>query len=178
MKEEWKDIVGYEELYLVSNTGRVKRKERMVEDARGRLRYLPSNELKKSNQRGYVVVQLTNMSKESKAFRVHRLVAQAFIPNLNNLPIVNHINGVKDDNRVDNLEWCTEKHNTIHAHKTGLAKHSKKVAQISLSGEVIKIFNSISDASDSTGVQRTHIGAVCNRRKNFKTSGGVYLEIY
>lgn len=173
MKEIWKDVVNYEGLYEVSNLGSIKSKGRTVSDINGRVLKYPEKILKQSNSNGYMVVQLSDINKSKRSLKVHRLVAEAFIDNPLKLPVVNHINGVKSDNRLENLEWCTDKENTLHAHKTGLAPHSKKVAQINKdSGEIIGIFNSISEASERTGIQRPHIGAVCNGKPNYRTAGG------
>ena len=96
MAEKWKNIEGYN--YQVSSKGRIRNKR--------------TKSIKKTfiNDRGYVIVSLYG-DKSLKTFRVHRLVAQAFIPNQNNLPEVNHKNELKTDNRVENLEWITRKEN-------------------------------------------------------------------
>ena len=109
MSEEiWRDIAGYEGLYQVSNCGRVKSFYRG-----GRI-------LKQSLKRGYMFVELY-LNTNGKIHIVHRLVAQAFIPNPLNKLEVNHINGIKTDNRVENLEWVTRSENEQHAYDTGLA---------------------------------------------------------
>lgn len=173
MNEIWKDVKGLEGLYRVSNLGNVKSCGRVTQDINGRILKYPEKMLKQSNSNGYMVVQLSNVNGIKKSLRVHRLVAEVFIKNPLKLPVVNHINGVKNDNRVENLEWCTDRHNTVHAHQTGLASFNKRVAQIDKdSGEVIDIFDSMSEASEKTGVQRPHIGAVCNGKPNYKTAGG------
>ena len=174
MKEIWKDIKGYEGYYQVSNFGQVRSVDREIvnEGNRGKSktshykgRILSAGERNK----GYLMVVLTKNSK-MKSFAVHRLVAQAFIPNPNNYPQVNHIDENKTNNRVDNLEWCTCKYNVNYgswkekqskAHK-GL--YSKKVVQIDKQGNYITTFNSITEAERITGIR--HISTVaCGKRK-------------
>lgn len=115
MEEIFKDIRGYEGLYKVSNLGNV-------------ISYYGSKKTQKARKpitQKYGYHQL-NLKKNGqlKMFLVHRLVAIAFIPNPKNLPQVNHINGIKTDNRVENLEWCTAKQNTLHSYKAKLRKSS------------------------------------------------------
>lgn len=119
-KEVWRMIPGYEGLYLVSNLGRVKSVERV--SPQGHL--LPERIMKQFKMpSGYLHVRLCKDGKV-KNYRVHRLVAQAFIPNPEGLPQVNHINEDKMDNRVENLEWCDCKYNINHG--TGIERRSKK----------------------------------------------------
>ena len=108
--EIWKDIPEYEGIYQVSNTGKVKRidkKEKMLKNN------LCGN--------GYYYVYLSKNGKVRK-FKVNRLVAQAFIENPENKPFVNHIDGDKLNNNVENLEWVTQSENMLHAYKYGLRK--------------------------------------------------------
>lgn len=136
-KEEWRDIKGYEGLYQVSNLGRVKS---FVKDKNGKIRKLHDD------THGYLIVSLgrKNMNK------VHRLVAQTFIPNPNDYPEVNHINGRKDDNRVSNLEWVTHKQNAIHFTYT-LNNESwkfkkKPIIMMNMLGNDVKKFKSMTQA--------------------------------
>ena len=114
--ETWRDIEGYEGSYQVSDLGNVRSVDRV--DASGNKRKGRPRKLT-VDRYGYHVVGLTRDS-VMKYLKVHRLVAQAFIPNPDNKPDVNHINGVKTDNRVSKLEWCTPKENTRHAIEMGL----------------------------------------------------------
>jgi hypothetical protein len=118
MKEVWKDIRGYEGKYQVSNLGRVK-----SFDSYGKIQYLKPT----IHHNGYLQIVLYKNNKYLH-YKVHRLVAQAFIPNAENKPEVNHKNCIKTDNRVDNLEWCTRQENVNHAVALGkyqLGKYRK-----------------------------------------------------
>lgn len=117
MKEIWKDIVGYENLYEVSNLGRVKSKEKLAWNGH-HYRKLPSK-FRSLRNGEYLDVNLCKYGKV-KRLKVHRLVAEAFIPNTENKETVNHIDGNKYNNRVDNLEWNTWSENTRHAIDNGL----------------------------------------------------------
>lgn len=118
--------------------------------------------------------------------KVHRLVALKYIPNPNNYKQINHIDGNKLNNNINNLEWCTAKHNIAHAHKSGLATNDhlkKKVKQIDVNtGAIIKTYNSYREASKKTGISETNISAVCrkykpsNRPNPRKTAGGYLWE--
>ena len=119
MQEIWKDVKGFEGIYCVSNLGNVKSYSRMTVGG-VRNRFVCGRLMKtKVNRGGYVVVHLRNIDKNVYPL-VHRLVAEAFIPNYDNKPTVNHINGIKTDNAVVNLEWSTHSEQMIHAIGTGL----------------------------------------------------------
>ena len=120
IQEVWKDINGYEGIYLISNLGRVKILPRIKINKGGCIiskeKFL---KIWKSGD-GYSGVAL--YSDKQKKYLLHRLLATAFILNPDNNPCINHINGIKNDNRLDNLEWCTVSENTQHSFDTGLQK--------------------------------------------------------
>ena len=110
-KEYWKPIVGYENLYEVSNLGRIRSFDRWVKSKNGSIRICRGRILKPyTNKDGYLYVVLSKNNKH-KTYKVHRLVAQAFLDNPNNLPQVNHKDENPLNNNVNNLEWCNSKYN-------------------------------------------------------------------
>ena len=118
--EVWADVDGYEGTYQISNLGNVKSLDRVTTRKNGRKLTIKGQLLRQQkNHRGYLRVKLKLNGKE-RAFSAHRLVAQAFLPNLENKPQVNHLNGIKYDNNVCNLEWCTQAENIEHAFANGL----------------------------------------------------------
>lgn len=162
----WKDVAGYEGLYLVSDEGEVVSLPRKIHNACGEVIAVRKARKIKPHLRGrnnlyYPAVTLTKDG-ESKAYSIHRLVAIAFIPNPDNLPEVNH----KDENplncRVDNLEWCTRQYNIDYS-------KALKVAQF-FDGEKIAEYKSISYASLITGISRTAINNALTGWS--KTAGG------
>ena len=119
MQEIWKDIEDYEGLYQVSNLGKVKSLPKLV-NRKNNSKYLTNEKILKPLSFGYARVILSN-----KSYSVHRLVAEAFIPNPNNLPIINHKDGNKQNNCIDNLEWCDYSYNNKEAYRIGLNKSVK-----------------------------------------------------
>jgi len=121
MEEIWKNVVGYEWLYMVSNLGRVKSINRLTMYREGRVGLTKEKILSQhSHYNGYLLVTLSKDGMRCK-YLVHRLMALAFLPNPDNKPCINHINGVKADNRIENFEWCTQKENVRHYFKQRLA---------------------------------------------------------
>lgn len=164
--EEWAQIKGYEGVYEVSNLGR-------VASIRGGKRKI----LKPSKPTGYFQVVLSK-NNSKRTYRVHRLVAEAFIPNPENLPVINHIDEVKTNNFVENLEWCTVKYNTNYG--TGLSRsvdgRSKEVVAYDQSGNIIHRFKSIKEAGRN-GFSSGHISSCCRgRRKSHRGLHWKYAE--
>lgn len=132
MKEIWKDIKETEGYYQISNYGRVKSVSRFHK-TKDTGYYSKEKILKPSmDTRGYLQVQIRkpegfNTSNGYKTKRIHQMVAEAFIPNPNNYPVINHKDGVKSNNYVENLEWCSQKYNIQHAFKNGLNKSSTHI---------------------------------------------------
>lgn len=161
MEEIWKNIVGYEGLYQISNLGRVKSLSRIIRHWKEGNSVLVERILKPGYDRknGYYTVVFYK-EKKAKTKKIHRLVAEAFIPNPENKPCVNHINGNKTDNRLENLEWCSKKENVIHAHKTGLISpaygsnaNASKLTEL----QVIKIKGLLAE-----GIKQEHIAKMYN----------------
>ena len=127
--EEWRDIKGFEGFYQVSNEGRVKSLDRYVDNFWGTKQFVRERILKGTTDKdGYLMVYLCKDGK-SKNRKVHRLVAEAFIPNTENGTSIDHINTLKDDNRVENLRWCTPKENSNNPlTRKKMSESQKKIA--------------------------------------------------
>ena len=174
--EQWKDIKNYEGIYQASNLGRVKR---LYKNGKEKI-------LTQRMQNGYMVVDLC-IRGQRKNLKVHRLIAEAYIINPLGKPCVNHKNGIKTDNKIENLEWCTYSENIKHAYKTGLKittikqkeatseRKSKKTLQYDLQGNFIKEWKSATEAAMCLKTKQKNISACCRGER--KISCG-YKWIY
>ena len=186
--EEWKDVVGYEGLYQVSNLGRVKGLEKIVANNWGFKKW-EERILKPGIVQGYSYVVLRK-DKTSRNFRVHRLVALAFIPNPENKPCIDHINGCRTDNWVENLKWVTYSEN-INNHITKQRQRKKRLGYKhdkntidKISNKAIKrpvlcvetglIYESMSKAAKENNTYKDGIYRVC--RGINKTAGGYHWQ--
>ena len=135
----------------------------------GEVRKDPTNYiLSQSTQQQYKFVTLSLENKKQKRMRVHRLVAETFIPNPENKPYVNHIDGNRQNNNVDNLEWVTPSENTRHAFDTGLVKsgRSRQVIQYDLQGNEMMTFVSLTEAARETNSNQAKITLCCQRKRD------------
>lgn len=141
-KEEWRDAKGYEGSYQVSNTGLVRSVDKIVRCRNGYA--LKKGRLLKysHNLKGYRMLSVS-VNGKTKTVTIHRLIATTFIPNPHKKTQINHINGIKTDNRVENLEWATASENALHAHANGLVSkfksRPKKWIYIPLYNELLEI---------------------------------------
>ena len=163
--ELWKDIKGFEGLYQVSTFGRVRRLDKYIDvKIRNVDKVLKRGKILKLtyNKNGYLKVFLCKNGKRTNFF-VHRLVAEAFISNPNNLPCVNHKDEDKTNNYRTNLEWCTHEYNNNYGTHTkrSAEKHSKKVYQYDMQGNLIKEWSSASEASRN-GFDNANISKCCS----------------
>ena len=186
-KEIWRDVLGYEGLYKVSNLGRIKRLPRFVIFSNGRRRtfceIISKGHL---NSDGYYIINLTKNG-ISKHKLVHRLVAEAFLPNPNHYSVIHHIDANKTNERADNLMWCSYSFNTKHSYefegrrrpmKGVFGKdnpHSIPIVQISLQGEVLAHFANTAEAARKLNVSHGCITS-CIKKRN-KTAYGYLWSV-
>ena len=132
--EIWKDLPGNEGTYQISNLGRVKTLDRVIKCGKNIKKHIPEKVMAIRSHAGYKTVTIRIDSK-TKVCSIHRLVAKTFLPNPNNYKCVNHIDGNKENNAVNNLEWCNYSHNMKHAYRNGL-RVAKGRAKLSKSQEI------------------------------------------
>lgn len=176
--EVWKDIIGFEGMYQISNLGRVKSLSRILTSKNGKQTYRSVRILKSCiNLHGYYYVNLYKGAKQYPR-QIHRLIAEAFIPNPHNYPFIDHINTVTTDNRIENLRWVTPKGNTNNSLTLAKIKESQrtlpysvrrkrvantmhKVCMLDANGVVLKEFECIADAAREMGVVNGAISNAC-----------------
>lgn len=185
-EEKWLPVVGYEDLYEVSNFGRIRSMTRIL-SKRNRwgktINYtIKSKQIATSyNNKGYKIVHLYK-NKKFKSFLLHRLVAKSFVPNPNNLAEINHKDENKENNNADNLEWCTRKENNNYGiqSKEGRRKTSKfrmkKVCQYNKEGILINVYDGIRIAEEMTNINNQNICKCCKGKA--KTAGGYFWKYY
>lgn len=189
--EIWKDVIGYEETYMVSSYGRVVFKERFRDNGNGGYVMPPKLCHLMETKFGYLQARLYKDNKEKKCY-VHRLVASAHISNPNNYPIIDHIDTNRKNNKVSNLRWCNSSMNALNPitrKRNSLSKignrkiilaNSKSVVRINPSNpNDIKIYESPTFAKKTEGYNQGHISAVClGKRKYHKGYKWMYLSDY
>lgn len=171
--EEWKDVIGYESLYQVSNLGNVKSLDRLVETSRGP-RFYEGRLLNNCKLKiGYMSVRL---SKDGilTTFYVHRLLMESFYGVDIYKVCVNHINGDRSDNRIDNLEWVSYSENTNHAINIlkSLTPPSKKIGKYDKQNKLIKTYDSLKDAAEDNDIAPANISVACNNKQRKKVKNG------
>lgn len=183
MEEIWKDIEGYEGQYQVSNLGRVKTLARLTvrpapATKTGWREYrIPEKIMRlRPGTRGYLCVNLRQEEKPV-TLMVHRLVAKAFVPNPDNLPIINHKDENRQNNRADNLEWCTAQYNVTYGHALELRYEKLKkcpVAMFKPDGTLIRTFPTAKDAERFIGKRGAsrNIIMCCNGSRHHRTNYG------
>lgn len=171
-EEVWKDVLGYDGLYQVSNKGQVKSMYFHSQKGKGNnLKENPKILTPGVDSYGYNIVSLCN-GDTKKTFTVHRLVAETFIPNPDNLPCINHKDEDKQNNCVENLEWCTVEYNNSYGTKGERTAQTlkKKVYQYDQEMNFIAVYDGAIDAEKETGVSRSSI-CLCIKGRT-KTAGG------
>lgn len=175
--EEWKDINGYEGIYQISSYGRVKSIDRVLSNGKKR----KSKFLYIHKINGYPTVSLCKDYKQ-RNYKIHRLVAQAFIPNPENKPCVDHIDTDRENNVVSNLRWVTYQENTDNPLSSKSQKEAvsnsgcKKVAQYDKSNKLLNIFHSAAQAGKETSTSPSSICNCCKGR--IKTANNFIWKYY
>ena len=167
-KEIWKDVVGYEGLYQVSNLGRIKSLKRKCKSIHGYRTVSEKIYSQSVDRYGYLIVSLHKNGKK-KTYTVHRLVAKAFIDNPLMLPQINHIDENKKNNKVDNLEWCTDEYNNAYGTRVErlIRTQSRTVLQFDMNGNFIKEWVGAGEISRVLHISQSAITRCCNGQRNY-----------
>lgn len=186
MEEIWKDVDGYDGRYSISTHGRVMSNYRHHNGLLLETKILIKLQ---SNSRGYYCNRLYDDKSKARGHTIHRLVATAFIPNPDNLPCINHLDGDKKNNMVDNLEWCSYSRNNQHAYDLGLkkasntekfginSKWSKPIIQLTKDGVYVREYDSLATLEKKTGFWKSYVCRCANFQKHCVTANG-YRWIY
>ena len=180
MEEVWKDVVGYEGFYQVSNMGNVRSVTRTVKCADGSVRTWTGRPIKPDTKKnGYMQVMLRKPG-IAKQRLVHRVVAEAFVPNHDGLPCVNHKDEKKKNNQADNLEWCDVLYNNLYGdghisranngRESSIRSCAKPVCQYTLDGEFVGEYFSAMEAGRVNSINQGGISECCNGKQ--KTAYG------
>jgi hypothetical protein len=178
---EWKPVTGFEGVYLISNTGLVKSVERAVRNTKKSIRIV-KEQLMSAHPTGTVDYLYTRLNKNGKCkiAAVHRLVAEAFVPNPDNKPMVNHIDGNKLNNHFSNLEWVTCSENHKHAFNIGL-RSIEKLAKVMIGTKYNSVSKYHNVSWDSTrkkwiGGIKDKCKRVCSKRFNTEEEAALYVN--
>lgn len=157
----WKDVVGYEGIYEVSKCGQVRTKEgKTTSNARYKKRVWKQRILKqKVSKDDTCRVSLWRNGKE-RTWLVHRLIAKAFIPKVEEKDYINHIDGNRLNNHVDNLEWCDHTENNNHAFDNGLMTTNKQIVLMNKKTKDLKYFRSLAKASEHLGFNSGYLSGM------------------
>ena len=172
MHEEWKDINGYEGLYQISNTGKVKSIGRHKKQGARPIEWQDDMIIKqRKNRCGYFYLIL-HKDGEKKTKTIHSLVGEAFIENPEAFPQINHKDENKENNHSSNLEWCSASYNVNYGTRNERSKKTqqKPVAQLNLDGTLIKVWDGVSEAARGLGIYTGNISSCCKGRLH-KTGG-------
>lgn len=183
INEIWKPVVGLEDYYMISSLGRVRSLDRWRNAKNGSKSLLKGKIMKEHYiDNGYIRVLLNNGTTKKK-YLIHRLVAEAFLPNPNNLPQVNHKDEDKSNNMIwvnedgsidynkSNLEWCDEKYNTRYS-------LSKPIMQFTIDGELVRKWDATIDIENNLGINHSAVSNCCKNKYGYKTAGGYIWKYY
>ena len=174
MEEIWKDIPDYNGRYQASNLGRIKRVKTIITTADGKKRSLPEKIFKPYRREdGYYMTGLIKNKKNNLAF-IHILIAKTFLPNPDNLPQVNHKDGNKGNNNLDNLEWVTCSQNTKHSYD--ILNHGHWVCKV-ICNETGEVFNSFKEAGLAYNMSPNMISRVAKGNKRYQTIHGLTFSV-